>query len=106
MEKEIRDIIVPIRVTLNEKEELNKRAEKSNRPLSTFMRESSLGFKMREKPDKKLIIELIKEMRNITIVINNLGREAHNMGFTNDKVLTREKEEIKELIKRVKRELL
>lgn len=106
MEKEIRDITIPIRMTMNEKDEINRRAQIANRPLSTFMRESSLGFEMREKPERKLIIELIKEMRNSTIVINNLGREAHNIGFIDENILVREKDHIKELIKRIKKELL
>ena len=106
MEKEIRELTIPIRMTINEKEEINRRAKIANRPLSTFMRESSLGFEMREKPERKLIIELIKEMRNATIVINNLGREAHNIGFIDENILVREKDHIRELIKRIKKELL
>ena len=106
MEKEIRDIIIPIRVSLNEREEIYKRARLVNRPLSTFIRENSLGYEIREKPERKLIIELIKEMRNVSIVINNLGREAHNIGFIDENILVREKDHIKELIKRIKKELL
>ncbi len=106
MEQEIRELTIPIRVTINEKQEIYKRAQIANRPLSTFMRESSLGFEMREKPERKLIIELIKEMRNVNIVINNLGREAHNIGFIDENVLAREKDHIRELIKRIKKELL
>lgn len=39
---EVKDIIVPIRVSFEEKNKIKKRAERTGKQLSTFIRESAL----------------------------------------------------------------
>ena len=42
MKEEPRDIIVPIRMNFTEKNKIKKRAEKTGKQVSTFIRESAL----------------------------------------------------------------
>lgn len=42
MKGEIKDFIIPIRVSFEEKEKIKKRAKKTGKNLSTFMRYSAL----------------------------------------------------------------
>lgn len=106
MEKEIREFTIPIRVTFSEKNNIKNKAEKVKRDVSTFMRETALGCQMREKPDKKIIYELIKEMRDVETAIRNIGRTYYNYGFIDEAPLERERQNLRELIAKVKQELL
>lgn len=42
MKDEPRDLIVPIRMNFDEKEKIKRRAEKTEKSISTFMRDSAL----------------------------------------------------------------
>ena len=42
LKDETREYIVPIRMTFTEKDKIKKRAEKTNKSISTFMRDSAL----------------------------------------------------------------
>lgn len=42
LKDETKDIIVPIRMTFDEKEKIKKRAEKAGKNVSTFIRNSAL----------------------------------------------------------------
>lgn len=42
MKEEPRDIIVPIRMNFVEKNKIKKRADKTGKPFSTFVRDSAL----------------------------------------------------------------
>lgn len=42
LKDETREYIVPIRMTFTEKDKIKKRAEKTNKNISTFMRDSAL----------------------------------------------------------------
>lgn len=106
MEKEIKELVIPIRVTISEKDKIKSKAEKAKRDVSTFMREIALGYEMREKPDKKIIYEFIKEMRDVETGIRNIGRTYYNYGFIDEPPLSRERQALKELIAKIKKELL
>lgn len=106
MDKEIRELMIPIRVTFSEKNEIRNKAQKVQRDVSTFMRETALGCVMREKPDKKIIYELIKEMRDVETGIRNIGRTYYSYGFLDEPPLNRERKALRELITKIKRELL
>lgn len=49
---------------------------------------------------------LTKEMRDIEITIRNLGREAHNTGFIDERILERERQKWNNLIIETKQKLL
>lgn len=106
MEKEIKELTIPIRVTFSEKKMIKSKAEKAKRDVSTFMRETALGCVMKEKPDNKIIYELIKEMRDVETGIRNIGRTYYNYGFIDEPPLERERQTLRELIAKIKKELL
>ncbi len=91
MEKENKEFIIPVRVSYTEKSLIRERANKTEKNISEFIRSSALGCEIKEKPDKELFKELIKEMRDIERAIRNLGREAHVLGFINEPMLERER---------------
>lgn len=91
MEKENKEFIIQVRVSYAEKSLIKERANKTEKNISEFIRNSALGCKIKEKPDKELFKELIKEMRDIERAIRNLGREAHVLGFINEPMLERER---------------
>ncbi len=64
------------------------------------------GCKIKEKPDEQLIRMLTKEMRDIERAIRNLGRDAYNAGFIDERVLERERQKWNSLIIETKEKLL
>ena len=105
MKQETREFIIPVRVTFSEKKKICKNAEKVKLQVSTYMREIAMGYEMREKPDKEIIYELIKEMRDVETGIRNIGRTYYKKGFINEPFLDKERQILKELITRTKKEL-
>ena len=49
LKDETREYIVPIRMTFTEKDKIKKRAEKTNKSISTFMRDSALRLRNKRK---------------------------------------------------------
>lgn len=106
MEKETREFLIPVRVTFSEKNKIKTRAEMTGKSISEFLRNAALGCQIKEKPDNKLFIELIKEMRDIERALRNLGREAHILGFIDEPMLERERKKWSEFIIETKKRFL
>ena len=49
MKEDVRDFIVPIRMSFTEKEKIKARAEKTGKNLSSFMRDSVLRLRDKRK---------------------------------------------------------
>ena len=106
MKDETREFIIPVRMTFAEKEKIKARAKKTGKTVSEFIRSSALGCELKEKPDEKLFRQLIKEMRDIERAIRNLGREAHNLQFINEKELEEERKKWSKFIIETKERFL
>lgn len=106
MKEDSRDLIVPIRMSILEKNKIEKRAKITGKKFSTFIRDSALGCEIKEKADEKLIREFIHDIRSVQIAINNLGRELHLANFINEPMLDREKKELSNLVLQIKEKLL
>lgn len=106
MKEDSRDLIVPIRMSIIEKNKIEKRAKITGKKFSTFVRDSALGCEIKEKADEKLIREFIHDIRSIQIAVNNLGRELHNANFIDEPMLEREKIKLSKLILEIKEKLL
>lgn len=106
MDKEIRDLIIPIRVSFSEKRRMQDRAEKVGRKLSGFIRDSALGCEIIEKPDNETFYKFIKALRSVERAMNNIGREAHTLRFFDEPVLKKEREELNRLIIEIKKSFL
>ncbi len=49
MKEDPRDIIVPIRMNFNEKEKIKRKAKKTGKQFSTFIRDSALRYRDKRK---------------------------------------------------------
>lgn len=106
MKDETREFVIPIRVTFSEKENIKARAKKVEKNTSEFMRETALGYEIKEKPDSKIFREFTKALRDVEIGLRNIGREAHNTKFIDELKLKREREECNKLIIAIKNKFL
>ena len=106
MDKEIREYRIPVRVTLSEREMIKEKAEKVNKNVSDFLRCCAKDCKLIEKPDNEVFYKFIKEIRSLERAFNNLGREAHNLGFVNERILKEERKELNDLIIEIKKRFI
>lgn len=90
MKEEPRDFIVPIRMNLSEKEKIKKRADKTGKNLSTFIRNSSLGCEIKEKPDKEFYDLVIKNMGKFIRTLDELERLLYHRNFIDERILSNE----------------
>ena len=93
MEQEIRDIIVPIRMSVSEKEKIKNRAEKTGKSVSTFIRDSALDKEIKEKPDKEFYEVTLKNMGKFIRTLDELERLLYHKNFIDERIL---QDELKE----------
>lgn len=98
MKDETREFVIPIRVTFSEKEEIKKRSKKVNQSISEYMRETALGYEIREKPDSNIFWEFTEALRKVEINLRNLSSQAQNLKFIDEQKLKRDREEYNNLI--------
>lgn len=89
MDNEIREFIVPIRMSYNEKYKIKQLADKAGKNLSTFIREASIGVKIKEKPDKQFYDE-IKQIGKFIRTLSELERIAYHKKFLDERILKEE----------------
>ena len=87
MKEDPRDFIVPIRMNFSEKEKIKKRADKTGKNLSTFIRDSSLGCEIKEKPDKDFYDLVIKNMGKFIRTLDELERLLYHRNFIDERIL-------------------
>ena len=90
MKEEPRDYIVQIRMNFNEKEKIKKRAKITGKNLSTFIRDSSLGCEIKEKPDKEFYEVVIKNMGKFIRTLDELERLLYHKKFIDERILNNE----------------
>ena len=89
MKEEIREFIIPIRVSFSEKEKIRKRADMVGKNISTFIRESSLGCEIKEKPDKNFDAD-IKEIGKFLRTLSEIERLLYHKNFIDERLLKNE----------------
>ena len=90
MKEDPRDFIVPIRMNFSEKEKIKKRADKTGKNLSAFIRDSSLGCDIKEKPDKDFYDLVIKNMGKFIRTLDELERLLYHKNFIDERILNNE----------------
>ena len=90
MKEDPRDFIVPIRMNFNEKEKIKIKIDKTGKILSTFIRESSLGCEIKEKPDKDFYDLVIKNMGKFIRTLDELERLLYHRNFIDERILNNE----------------
>ena len=93
MKDETREYIVPIRMTFTEKDKIKKRAEKTNKSFSAFMRDSALGCEIKEKPDKIFYDVTTKQMGKFMRTLRQLESLLYHEKFIDERILKQEIEE-------------
>jgi len=80
-----RNIIVSVKYSEDELEKIEKNAWASGRKRPTYIRETSLGNVLKEKPTKEFY-ESIKQLRYISNNLNQIARNANSnlTGFINE----------------------
>lgn len=90
MKEDVKEFIVPIRVSFDEKEKIKKRAEKAGKNLSTFMRDSALGCEIKEKPDKEFYDVTTKQIGKFLRTLSELERLLYHKNFIDERILNKE----------------
>lgn len=90
MKEDPRDFIVPIRMNFSEKEKIKRRADKTGKNLSTFIRDSALGCEIKEKPDKDFYDLVIKNMGKFLRTLDELERLLYHKNFIDERILNNE----------------
>jgi predicted DNA-binding protein len=96
-----RVINLTIRLTIQEREQLQEKANKTGRKITTYIRETALGKKLHEKPSEEFIVEL-KNIRKIQSDINYLIKVAHIDNDIDSKVLKEVNEKMNNFVKDIR----
>ena len=102
---EIRDKIVPIRVSYSELKKIKSNANKTGRGVSSYMREVALGIVVKEKPDDRFY-ECLKDLRYIRAGLKNISNVAHFTKRIDALQYDKEVEKIDNFILEIKRKYL
>ena len=96
-----RVINLTIRLTIQEREQLQEKANKTGRKITTYIRETALGKKLHEKPSADFIEEL-KNIRKIQSDINYLIKVTHIDNEIDSKVLKEVNEKMNNFVKDIR----
>lgn len=73
---QLRDKIIPVRVTYSEYKNIIANAKKADKKVSTYMRAVALGAVIKEKPDGRFY-ECLKDLRYIRMGLKSIANLAH-----------------------------
>ena len=103
--QELRDRMIPIRVSYNEHKTISNRAKRVNKNVSAFMRESALGVEIKERPDDRFY-ECLKDLRYIRAGLKNIANTAHYTQNVDDEKYSKQIEKIDKFILDIKQKYL
>ena len=106
MKENIKEFDIHIRMSFDEREKIKKRADKTGKSLSTFMRDSALGVEIKEKPDEEFYVSVIKPIGNFTRLLSELERLLYHKNFFDERVLQKEIEEWRKFRMDIKKRFL
>ncbi len=90
MKEETRDFTLRIRVNPTELEKIRTKANKAGKNVSDFMRESSLGCEIKERPDKRVYNLILKPLNDFIRLLKELERVAYHNQFVDERILNEE----------------
>lgn len=99
-----RDQWIHVRVRSDELEAIQARAEQVGLPVSSYVRESALGHRLRSRPgvaDEKLLYEIAKLGNNL----NQLTRLGHQRHLPESDAILGPLEEVHDLLREVRQRL-
>lgn len=94
-----------LRLSHEEKEKLEKKAEACGYSMSEYIRSLINGIEPREKPDKEFY-DALKEIRRIGVNLNQLARHVNTFGYASNRDFRELYDEVSKLILDMKTEYL
>ena len=97
--------IISVKFSDTELDLIDKMAFKTCRKRSTYIRETSLGYKPKEKPPEDFY-EVLKQLRYLNNNLNQITVKAHSFGVINEQDYDKQMQMIRELVLDMKRKYL
>ena len=101
-----RDIKKTIYFSEKECKQLQKNAKKLKLSQSEYLRSLIMNYTPKEVPDKKLMNEIINELKYFGKVFNEIARQANYYNYINAPAFKRAYEKFEKLQERMKKEFL
>ena len=102
---QLRERIIPVRVSYSEYQKIIDNAKKAEKKVSTYMRAVALGTIIKEKPDGRFY-ECLKDLRYIRMGLKNIHNLAHFTQKIDVLKLEKEVEKIDKFILEIKQTYL
>lgn len=102
---QLRERIIPVRVSYSEYKKIIDNAKRADKKVSTYMRAVALGTVIKEKPDGKFY-ECLKDLRYIRMGLKNILNLAHFTQKIDVLKLEKEVEKIDKFILEIKQTYL
>ena len=97
--------VISVKFSDGELDLIDKMAFKTCRKRSTYIRETSLGYKPKEKPPEDFY-EVLKQLRYLNNNLNQITSTAHSLGVINEKYYDKQMQMVRELVIDMKRKYL
>ena len=89
--------IISVKFSDTELDLIDKMAFKTCRKRSTYIRETSLGYKPKEKPPEDFY-KVLKQLRYLNNNLNQITTKAHSLGVINEKDYDKQMRMIRDLV--------
>ena len=105
MSRETRNLRIEIRLNFDEKDKIQKLADKTGKNISTYMRQTALNYKIKEKPSKEFY-ETTKKLNNFIKLLGEMERLLYHKDFIDERLLNEEIAEWKNFRKTIRESFL
>lgn len=105
MSRETRNLRVEIRMNFDEKDKIKELADKVGKSVSTYMRQTALGYTIKEKPSREFY-ETMKKLNNFIKLLGEMERLLYHKGFIDERLLEEQYAEMKKFRKEIRESFL
>ena len=105
MKENSRETRIEIRMNLEEKERIKRLAYKTGKSVSAYMRQTALGYKIKEKPSKEFYIAMNK-LNTFIKILDEMERLLYHKNFIDERILKEELIKLKNFRKEIRENFL
>lgn len=105
MSRETRNLRVEIRMNFDEKDKIKELADKAGKSVSTYMRQTALGYTIKEKPSREFY-DTTSKLNNFIKLLGEMERLLYHRDFVDERMLKDEIAEWKNFRKEVRESFL
>ena len=105
MKENSRETRIEIRMNLEEKERIKRLAYKTGKSVSAYMRQTALGYKIKEKPSKDFY-KAMSELNTIIKILDEMERLLYHKNFIDERILKEELIKLKKFRKEIRENFL